>query len=272
MEGQLITANGIRTKVTATGEGTPLLCLHGWAASHESFTELRKALEHDPVRLIVPDLPGCGETEEPPVPWGLPEYVDWLEEIVSTLHVPRFSLLGHSHGGRIAISYAATQPQRLDRLYLCAAAGIYHQRDVTRDVGAFLSRCGHVILGAPGFARLRPLAQKFLRKILRAHDYDTATPMMRATMGRVLAEDMTSHLPMIQVPTEIFWGEDDATTPLSDANLLNKKIVHSRLHVFPSVRHAVHRERAREIAEVLRATLVRCRAADDPPHPPGPPR
>jgi len=130
MRKAFLTLHGVRTLVTETGERKALICLHGWGASHASFQELREALRDDPVRVIAPDLPGCGESGDPPSPWGVDDYVLWLEALMTALHVERCSLLGHSHGGRIAIAYSAKQPLCLQHLYLCAAAGI--GRDASR--------------------------------------------------------------------------------------------------------------------------------------------
>ena len=59
----------------------------------------------------------------------------------------------------------------------------------------------------------------------------------------------------IEVPTNLFWGEEDRITPIADSELMNKKIVQAKLYKFPNVRHGVHRDKAKEISDVIRSIL-----------------
>ncbi|MDD5739251.1 MAG: alpha/beta hydrolase, partial [Candidatus Peribacteraceae bacterium] len=225
-----------------------LLCLHGWGGSKESFAELKAMLEGEDVLILTPDLPGFGLEPEPDRPWSVDDYADWVEawlqrnaptEGCSTL------LLGHSHGGRIAIKLA-TRPQlpatsyQLQHLYLCAAAGIRH-RSLKRSVGKVLAGIGRVLFAIPGLSKLEPYAKKLLYKVLREHDYEQASSVMRQTLAKVTAEDLTPLLPKITIPTDLFWGENDTYTPVKDGYTMHNAIRGSVLHTFAATRHRVHR-------------------------------
>ncbi len=243
-----------------------LLCLHGWGGSKESFAELRAMLDGEDLLILTPDLPGFGSEPEPDRPWSVDDYADWVEAWLQR-NAPTegcsILLLGHSHGGRIAIKLAARQSSsyqlpansyKLDHLYLCAAAGIRH-RSLKRVLGKVLAGIGRAIFALPGLSRLEPLAKKFLYMALREHDYERASPVMRATLATVTAEDLTPLLPMITVPTDLFWGEDDTYTPIKDGYTMHAAIRGSVLHTFAGTRHRVHRDRAPEIASVIRNIL-----------------
>lgn len=252
-----------------------LLCLHGWGGSKESFAELRAALDGEDIVILTPDLPGFGLEPEPARPWNTDDYADWVEEYLKKTLPPlpggasrseaesgtpyTLFLLGHSHGGRIAIKLASryqlqASSYKLDHLYLCTAAGIRH-RSFKRVLGKLLAGIGHVIFAVPGLSRLEPLAKKMLYKVLREHDYERATPVMRQTHAKVTAEDLTPLLPKIAVPTDLFWGEDDTYTPVKDGTIMHEAIRGSVLHTFTGTRHRVHRDRALEIASVIRNNL-----------------
>jgi pimeloyl-ACP methyl ester carboxylesterase len=251
---------------------TPVLvCLHGWGASKESFTELRDALRGTDIQILTPDLPGFGTTREPDRPWTVDDYADWVEEWIATrnqesgIRNQELFLLGHSHGGRIALKLAwrqAISSQRsgirtihIKHLFLCAAAGIRHPRHFRRIIGLTIAKSGKALLSVPGLRALQGLAKKALYKLIRVHDYERASPLMRETMIRVSAEDLRPLLKNITIPTDIFWGKDDTMTPFSDALIMQREIRGSSLHAFDSVRHRVHRDKANAIADVIRATM-----------------
>jgi len=261
-----------------------LLCLHGWGGSKESFTELRAALKDVDLEILTPDLPGFGDGPEPDRPWTTDEYADWvvgwlrkelrMENGEWRIDRPVF-VLGHSHGGRIAIKLAArlgiepdpepvstkrTSPPLtfpIARLFLCAPAGIRHSRHFKRIIGLTLAKAGKFFLSIPGLRLLQPLGKKLLYTLVRVHDYEKASPIMRETLIKVSAEDLTPLLSSITVPTDIFWGSDDRMTPVTDAALFHDRLRHSSLHVFPGVRHAVHRDPVAigQIVEAIRYQL-----------------
>jgi pimeloyl-ACP methyl ester carboxylesterase len=234
-----------------------LVCLHGWGGSHESFTELRAALADESADIFTPDLPGFGDEPEPPAPWSAEDYADWAEGWIRN-NVPAgrpLLLLGHSHGGRIAIVIAARDRLPIAHLYLCAAAGVRHPRHLKRIIGLTLAKSGKALLSFPGMRKLQPLGKRFLYRLVRVHDYEKASPLMRETLIRVSAGDLRSTLSHVQVPTDIFWGTEDGMTPVSDAHVMEQRIAGSRLHLYPGVRHRVHRDRAAEIAAVIREDL-----------------
>jgi pimeloyl-ACP methyl ester carboxylesterase len=239
-----------------------LLCLHGWGGSKESFTELRAALKDDAVEILTPDLPGFGEEKDPPKAWDTDDYVRWAEAWLLKNHSKevlkerKLGLLGHSHGGRIALKIAAKNDLPITHLYLCAAAGIRHPRHFKRMIGLTLAKTGKTLLKVPGLNLLQPLGKKFLYKLVRVHDYEKASPIMRQTLINVSREDLRTLLPQIHLPTDIFWGTDDRMTPVSDAEVMHQGIHGSRVHIHKGVRHAVHRDKAPEIAEVIRSTLL----------------
>ena len=239
-----------------------LLCLHGWGGSKESFTELRTALQGSDIKLLTPDLPGFGDTPDPKTPLSVNDYANWVEQyLVDQLGDTEYklSLLGHSHGGRISIVLAnRPKDSRFNapvHLYLCASAGIRHPRHFKRILGLTLAKTGKVLLSIPGLSKLQPLGKKFLYKLVRVHDYETASPVMQQTLAKASAENLRPLLSKITTPTDIFWGTDDTMTPYSDGQTMDKEIPNSTLHTFKGVRHRVHRDRAREIAAEIQKTI-----------------
>ena len=233
-----------------------LLCLHGWGGSKESFDPLKAELRHADLTILTPDLPGSGEEPEPKQPWSVDDYAAWVESWLKRRDVlGPVAVLGHSHGGRIALKLATRGHLPIHHLYLCAAAGIRHPRHIKRIIGLLLAKTGKFFLSIPGFNRLQPVAKKFLYKLVRVHDYESASPIMRETLMRVTAENLRPLLPTITLPTVIFWGEDDTMTPVADGYVMYKAMKKSRLYTYPGVRHAVHKDKAHDIAHIIERDL-----------------
>lgn len=238
-----------------------LLCLHGWGGSKESFTELREALKGAEITILTPDLPGFGEASDPPKPWTVDDYSqwveDWLKKELSTINYPlsTISLLGHSHGGRIAIRLANRGNLQIDHLFLCAAAGIRRPKHIKRIIGLTLAKAGKAFLSIPILNKLAPLGKKLLYKLVRVHDYEKANEVMRKTLILVSQEDLKPELSRITMPTDLFWGTKDGMTPIGDAYIMKKQIPNSTLHTFDGIRHRVHRDKAADIAQVISQQL-----------------
>lgn len=239
---------------------TTLLCLHGWGGTKESFTELRAALEGtDNLEILTPDLPGFGDEPEPPRAWTNDDYAAWVEEYVKRSQLAadgsQLFVVAHSHGGRIAMKMAVRGNVKIERLFLCASAGIRSKRHFKRILGLTFAKIGKVIFSIPGLHLLEPLGKKLLYKLVRVHDYEKASPLMRQTLINVTREDFRPLLPVITQPTDIFWGEDDRMTPVADGKLIAESIPNAHLQTYPGVRHAVHRAKATEIADIIKKHL-----------------
>jgi len=242
---------------------TTLLCLHGWGGSKESFTELRSALEGSDIEVLTPDLPGFGEEKDPNKAFTVSDYADWTikwktENGKWKKKEEKWFLLGHSHGGRIAIKMITEklkEEEQPDHLFLCASAGIRHPRHIKRIIGLILSKSGKALCALPFLRKLEPLGKKLLYKLVRVHDYERASDIMRQTLINVSQEDLRPLLKDIHVPTDLFWGMEDGMTPFSDALIMEKEIPNAILHRYPKVRHAVHRDKAEEIAEIIQSYL-----------------
>jgi len=233
------------------------VCLHGWGGSADSFAELRENLKNEDIRILTPNLPGFGGEPEPERPWSVDDYADWVEAYLKkqNVHGPVY-LLGHSHGGRTSIKLAARKTLPIAHLYLCAAAGMRRRRYVQRVLGLLLSKIGHAIFAFPGMKSWEPKTRKLLSKFVGSHDYEKASDLMKKTLVLVTKENLEPLLPTIDVPTDIFWGTEDRQTPVADAYIIRKGIRGSELHLYPGIRHRVHRDKAAEIAAVIRRDLA----------------
>ncbi len=239
---------------TTFGEGRDLVLLHGWGGSSESFSDIQKLLAHN-FRVTAFDLPGFGRAKTLPKPWSIDNYVQFLSETVAKLRIESFSLAGHSFGGRVAIKFAVTHPEKLSVLILIASAGIKHKKSPESKAAGFVAKIGKKIFTLPFLKHFYSPARWILYKTLGRYDYYNASTLMRETMKLVIDEDLTPLLSKIITPTLIIWGDKDTITPLQDAKIMHEKIKNSQLEIIKGAGHDIHRKNASEVASLIKQFL-----------------
>jgi len=228
-----------------------IVVLHGWGSKIESWEGVARLLEIAGFRVLVPDLPGFGETEEPKTPWKVDDYINFLNNFLESLDVKDFILVGHSFGGQIAISYASSETNRAKALVLMGAARIEHRKKLKVKIFGIISAVGDLPFKIPPLHMAKPVVQKIWYKITGERDYYRASELMKETMKHVLAETVGHRLESIKIPTLVLWGEADKATPLEDGESIKEKIAGSKLITFPGAGHAINLERTNEVARKI---------------------
>lgn len=228
-----------------------LVILHGWGSSAESFRALKEPLAQSGFSVLVPDMPGFGDAAPPPEPWEVDDYVKWLWEFVKSRKIERFYLLGHSFGGRIGIKFALKHPEKLSGLILYAAAGVKPRKKLRHALLYLIAKIGAPIFSLPFLGGLKNFSQRVLYFFAGTKDYLLAEGVMKETMKNVIEEDLSPFLGEIRARTLLIWGENDQTTLLADARLMNARIRGSELRVIQGAGHSAHKEQPEEFVRIL---------------------
>jgi pimeloyl-ACP methyl ester carboxylesterase len=236
--------------VVVRGEGDPVLFLHGWGTSAALFEAVLEPLQRGR-RLVVPDLPGFGDTPEPPTPWGSDDYMRWTLALLDRLSVQRCDIIGHSNGARIAMALASHHPDRVQRLVLTGAAGLRAPRRLDDRVRVRTYKLLRRAQRSPVLPK--PLRDAAASRADRrgSDDYRAASGVMRGTLVRLVNEDVRPLLGGIAAPTLLVWGADDDTTPLSDARELERSIPDAGLVVFEHAGHYAYLEQAARFTRIV---------------------
>lgn len=223
--------------------------LHGWTYSLDKWQPFVSALKNRKLNPILLKIPGL--TEKIDRTWDMNDYVNWLykklEEDPATAGQEKVILLGHSNGGRIAMNFALIYPEKIEKLILIDSAGICHDElrvKLKRKVFGTIAKTGRRILK-------NNLGKNFLYFLAGENDYKDADENMKKTMVNLLASDKILKAENISIPTIIFWGEKDRITPLSDGEILNKKIVKSKLLIVNGARHSPQFTHPQKLAKII---------------------
>jgi pimeloyl-ACP methyl ester carboxylesterase len=118
---------GRKVAVAEGGRGEPLVYLHGFADVHGVAGELQPCHLRlcEAARVIAPAHPGCAESDELADGCGIEDVVFHYLEVLDALALARFDLVGHGVGGWIAAELAVRYPERVRRLALIGACGLF---------------------------------------------------------------------------------------------------------------------------------------------------
>ena len=132
----LVSVRGRNVDVIEAGRGDPLVYLHGFADVHGVASQFQPFHLHlaEQARIIAPAHPGCGETGELSGSYTIDDVLFHLLQFLDATGLDRFDLVGHCVGGWIAAELAVRHPERVKRLVLLGACGLYVPGEPIGDV------------------------------------------------------------------------------------------------------------------------------------------
>ena len=235
------------------GKGEPILLLHGFGASGDSWNVLARTLTKKH-RVVAPDLPGWGastriETES----YAYPAQLQRLDSLVQELKLDRFHLMGHSMGGFLAAAYAARHPERVITLGLLCPHGM--SEPVPGDLARSVEQGDNwlVVSSREGFDRL-------LNKLFVKRPYIPGTVVKylaqlairnSAKSGHIFNElqqnepPLIQRLPQIKAPALIVWGDQDRVLHVSSAALIKDNLKQAELVILKDCGHMPLTEKTR---------------------------
>jgi pimeloyl-ACP methyl ester carboxylesterase len=266
--GDMLEAGDWRLHVRESGprDASPIILIHGFGASLQTWDSwaAQLARSHRVIRL---DLPGSGLS--PPDPAN--DYTDSrsmavLMALMDRLGLARASIAGHSIGGRIAWTYAALRPERVDRLILIAPDGFASpgfEYGQAPKVPAVLEVMRYILPKVALLASLKPAyadpAMLTAELVDRYDDLLRAPGARQALLDRMRQTVLVDPRPLlaaIKAPTLLLWGERDAMIPVANARDYLKAMPNARLVSFPASGHLPQEEASADSAAAVEQFLA----------------
>ncbi|EIJ48792.1 putative hydrolase [Herbaspirillum sp. GW103] len=235
-----IQTNGTRIHVAQQGSGElALVLLHYYGGSSRTWDAVAGKLAQR-YRIIATDHRGWGQSDAPAEGYGIADLAADAEGVIAALGLQRYVLVGHSMGGKVAQLMASRRPHGLQGLILIAPSPpspmLLSEDQRAMLAGAYQSResvefvLDHVLTASPlSDARREQVIEDSLR---------AAPQAKRAWPNVAMAEDITTAVATINVPTLVIAGEHDQVDRVTtlQAELL-PRLPHARLHILPGVGH-----------------------------------
>lgn len=241
-----------RVRYWRGGRGEPVVFVHGFGteAAVNWYAQLDRLVSS--FEVVAPDLPGFGASDRVVGDNGIDLQVRCLRTLLDDLGLARVSLVGHSMGGWISLAFAATHPDRVERLVVVDAAGLRFEPDMALERALLPSTLEDVrLLIRANFQRPMRVPAFVLRDLLRIASRDAGP--REALLRRLVYGDehVDDRLSRIESPTLVVWGAADPLTPLALGQRIATSIVGARLEVFADCAHSPNVEQPERFNRLL---------------------
>lgn len=240
------------------GEGPPVVLIHGFGGSLESWMFNQPALaEHHAAYAL--DLPGHGESSKAVGAGDVKAMAEAVLAFLDAASLDRVHLAGHSLGGATALALALDHPARVASLTLIGSAGLGPEIDMGYIEGFIAA--GRRKDMTPVLARLFAdeglVGRDMVENILRHKRLDGAEAALKAVAGAAFAGGrqalvLRERMGALRVPAQVIWGAEDRILPASHARGLPDSIA---VHVIDGAGHMVHMEKAGAVNALLAALI-----------------
>ncbi len=241
----------------ATGDGMPLILLHGYTDNSRSWSLPAPWLGDDrPIYAV--DLRGHGASDMPACCYGLDSLAHDLGTFMDAMEIQKADIVGHSLGSMAAAVFAATEPERVNRLvlvssslYLPAGAGGWLWDNVptitfpTDPDSQFM---------LDWYYSPNPVDDDFLTRE-RAESASRPRHVWMGVLAGLTMANWTALAPRITAPTMILWGDQDGFFGADEQAALKAALPDARYETFAGFGHNIFWEKPQDAAEMIAGFL-----------------
>jgi 3-oxoadipate enol-lactonase len=252
--------NGIDINFEATGQGAPLVLIHGHPFDHSMWYPQVVSFS-DNYKVITPDLRGYGKS-------GLPlskatHFEDYATDVLLLLDflgIGRFHLGGLSMGGQIIMEIFRQAPKRVRSMIFADTFASLDTPEIKQgryDAASRLEKEGmdayadEVIykMLKPEHVTSMPDVAAHVIKMMKATNPAAAATALRARAERI--DYLTETFPKIDIPTLVVVGREDEFTPVAKAEEMHAKLTNSKLVVIEDAGHMPNLEQPEEFNGII---------------------
>ncbi|MGG0150649.1 2-succinyl-6-hydroxy-2,4-cyclohexadiene-1-carboxylate synthase [Bacillus mycoides] len=264
-----VTLQGVSYEYEVAGSGEPLLLLHGFTGSMETWGSFIPSWSEQ-FQVILVDIIGHGKTESPEdvTHYDIQNVALQMKELLDHLHIENAHILGYSMGGRLAITMACLYPEYVRSLLLeNCTAGLESAKErkerkekderladkiEQEGIRSFVSMWENI----PLFETQKRLAQNVkeaVRKERLANNPKGLANSLRG-MGTGAQPSWWNELQNLKIPVLLLNGESDEKFFRLLKNI-EKCIPHAKFVKIDGAGHAIHVEQPEKFDTIVKGFL-----------------
>ena len=265
MAHNIIKVAGRDVSILEEGSGDPLVYLHGFADVHgvdAGFLSFHNALASSN-RLVAPAHPGVDGSSELSGCHSPEDYVFHYLEVFDALGLKTFNLIGHCTGGWLAAEIAVRHPEKIKRLGLIGACGLFlpgeHIGDIFMNAqperGVDYTTLRHMLFSSSDAAlaqRYYPDGRGNIDEEVRRYEMLRFGSFVGFRPPYFYNRSLIDRLHRADMPALVMWGAEDHMVPLAHANAYASGLPGSgKAIIIEGAGHAAHLEAPDAAARVF---------------------
>jgi pimeloyl-ACP methyl ester carboxylesterase len=254
---------GQKIRYYESGQGPVLILLHGVGSSGDKWAPSLGALSKE-FHVYALDQIGFGNSDKPLMDYKIATYVDFLQEFMRVLSVPRATIVGSSNGGWIAAKFAIEHPGMVEKLVLVDATGL------SPTIEPVAAGYKPVDFSYASLASTRAALERFfynkqrvtdasVRQVFEGHLHTGDAYTIQRLLINRQAEYLGDDLRSIHAPTLIVWGREDSVAPVSHAERFHASIAGSQVVIIEESGHLPQIEKPSDFNKAVLEFLVKNR-------------
>ena len=268
-----VSVGGVSISAYQMGSGDALILLHGLGGTKISWLPVLGPLA-ERFRVVVPDLPGHGESGKPNVDYSPRFYARAVRGLMDALDTGPAVVVGNSMGGRVALELAARSPSRTRAVALLAPSvpGM-RWRHLMAFTKLFPARVGaipfplrqhwmevamHRLFADPARTIGPEALAVAAQEAIRIYHEPAARMAFFSSLRNVMTErpdPFWNAIRRIKQPSLVIVGDGDRVVPPRLGMKLAERLPDSTLVVLPGVGHVPQFEAPAETLEALKSLL-----------------
>ncbi len=240
------------------GKGFPLILIHGFLGSSKMW-EPQINFFKDYFRVITPDLPGFGKSNQAKPHNNIQTIANLLLDCLEKKKINKFHLLGHSMGGMVVQEMAKINGDKISKLicYSTGPRGEMPGRFETIDQSRKNLKKKGLEITAKSIAKTWFIKGEEAKYFDICIDVGKQTSMETADNSLVAIKNWNGvdSSKNIKNETLIVWGDQDKSYNLEQIQTLENNIENSKLIIFKNCAHNVHLEKPDQFNKIVKDFL-----------------
>jgi pimeloyl-ACP methyl ester carboxylesterase len=252
-QAETIDVAGRPTVIMSGGTGDPFVYLHSSLGESALWLPFYQAFAKQ-YRVLVPTHPGFGKS-------GGFDQIDTIEdmafhyiEMFDALGLDQVILGGVSLGGWIAAEIAVRWPERVKKLWIAGAPGLWVEDKPLGDLFRILQsrrRLREILFDNPDGAMASMIIKDEPDEQTMLNAYQAMTVLARLTWDRPYDPKLAARLHRITCPTLLLWGEHDRLVPPAYGEAYKQHIAQAELKLLPHCGHLLMFECEKEFVDSI---------------------
>src|SRR5439155_26847447 len=250
---ETVAVRGRPTVLMHSGEGVPFVYLHSTLGEAALWLPFFQAWSKQ-FRVLVPSHPGFGQS-------GGFDDIDTIEdmafhyvELFDALGLEEVCLGGVSLGGWIAAEFACRWPERVKKLWIADAPGMWVDDAPLPDLFRVLrdrDAIRRLLFKEPDSAIAKMIIQDDPDPERMMNAYRSMTVLARLVWERPYNPKLPGRLHRVQCPTLLLWGDSDRLVPPAYGKAYHKYLPHAEFKLLRDCGHMGMFEKETEFVETV---------------------